>query len=722
MRRFRNPLWLIVVTGLVIVGGVVALALNLQGQPRATLRIDGLAVHSAVDGADKLSVTGQGFHEDLRAMLLPEPFPGSLANRGLDLPIMLYQLVTDGRLAVANTRSQRLLTLDVTADRRPTVLGEIKLSADSSPTQTSSVSALALVGPKVLVGRSNDGLLLIDIADPKEPRQVDHLEIHNNFRDMESAHGVVYVANHEGGLLVVTIEGDRIRSRQVAGSLKAWRVAVHGRRLVVASQKGDLTFYDLDSQGWPHPVGSLALSQDVSDLELSAEALFVIMAKGQLLEFALDRWPRPSLAGQHDLKGRPLRLEASTEVKRLFCSMVGSGLAVIDISRPGAPKVVERMSMAKAPTSLQAHGNRLFAVSVNGLRILPVEMSAQAPDAPEIVHPLAHDQGKVRLLKWHGAAYAYNASALVRLPASSATALPAVVANDEEPPFLALPGRNEVRLHAIHGLPETMAVDRIPVNDPDAEGFADEMRLVRDAGWHAGRLYVLTSGRLRIFRRDAGGIAIPEQEYLLTGDAAAMAWLDSGFVVVAVRHVGLQVIDVRNPGEPRLVGEYPLPRHLRSIGAFGDMLVDGQRLIVSRARLGVDIYDLSNPSAPRLLQRIDTPGSADQLSLENGLLIVGDREKGVFVIDMAGSYGLPVGGYPLVMTVMDLLACGDRLLVANSSGGIVSLPAPRRLVAVGATAGGEMEWAVPADISTGRYSLWLYDNEGETAGFPVVLQ
>lgn len=722
MRTFRNPLWLLAVTGLVIVGGVVALAMSLQGQPRANLRIDGVAVHSNADISDKLSVTGQGLHEDLRAMLLPEPSPGSLENSRLDLPIMLYQLVTDGRLAVANTRSQRLLTLDVTTDHRPTVLGEIKLSGASSPAaQARSITALALVGSKVLVGRNSEGLLLIDVADPKAPRQIDHLEIPGNFHDMESAHEVVYVANQEGGLLVVTIEGDRIRSRQVAGSLKAWRVAAHGRRLVVASQKGGLDFYDLDSLGWPHPVGKLALSQDVRDLVFTLDALYVCTAKEQLLEFALDRWPKPSLAGQLDMKGRPLRLAASTQAKRLFCSMVGSGLAVIDTSRQGAPKVVERMAMAKAPTSLQVHDNRLFAVGIDGLRVIPVESSEQTPEAPEVFHPIAHEVGGIRLVKWKGAAYAYSMKSLAKLSAPSVTASPTVVANGEDPPFLALPGRNEVRLHDIHGMPETMTVDRIPVNDPDAD-FAEEWGLVRDAGWYAGRLYVLTSRRLQIFRRDAGGMVIPEQEYPLTGDAVVMAWLDSGFVVVAVRHQGLQVIDVRNSREPRLVGEYPLPKHHRSIGAFTDMLVDGHRLIVSRARLGVDIYDLSNPSVPRLLQRIDTPGSAEQLSLERGLLTVGNREKWGFVIDMVGSYGVPVGGYPLTMSVMDLLACGDRLWVANSSGGVMSLPAPQRLVAAGTAAGGEMEWAVPAGIPAGHYSLMLYDDEGESAGFPVVIQ
>jgi hypothetical protein len=50
------------------------------------------------------------------------------------------------------------------------------------------------------------------------------------------------------------------------------------------------------------------------------------------------------------------------------------------------------------------------------------------------------------------------------------------------------------------------------------------------------------------------------------------------------------------------------------------------------------------------------------------------------------------------------------------------LPAPRRLVAAGTAAGDEMDWAVPADIPAGRYSLRLYDDKGESAGFPVALQ
>lgn len=717
MKRFKNPLWLLLVIGLVVVGGLATVVMALRGEETSPLQLDDVTVQRATSGPATLTVTGRGLHNGLQAMLLPDLPGGGAGLPQPELPFTFHQFVTDGRVAVANARGNRLLALDVAAGHRPTVFGEITLSDPVSQPEL-PVSALAMIGSRVLIGRGKHGLTLADVSDLEAPRQLDHLAVPRALLDMKTVGDTVYVASQEAGLQVVTIGGDRLRSRQVPGSLAFWRIAVQGRRLVAATSKGEVALFELDPQGWPQPAGRLSLSRELRDLAFSGKALYAATTDGKLLEFSLARWPQPALAGTLDLNGRPLRLAVDAAASRLFCSLISSGLAVIDIGRPGAPALIQRIAMARAPTSLQIQGGRLFAAGAEGLHILPIEQLANSPAPPPTVYPFAYDEGSPSLFALHGAVYASSNQELVSLDGPAPQAAPAG-GEDAQPDFLALPGFSDVRLYPLSGgRPESMVPERIPVGSPEVVRVSSNVRAVRDAFWQDGALYALTPTRLKVFRRGAGGELRLEHDYALPQRATAMEWLAPGWIVVAIRQLGLQVLDVRDQRAPRLVGEYPIPRYLQSIGMITDLLLDGRRLFVARAMLGVEIYDLTEPAAPRLFQRIDTPGYAENLTLENDLLIVGSVSN-VFAIDVSGRYGVPVGGYQLPAKTNGLLVHGSRLFTVTSSGGVVILAGPQRLEARSALPG-EMVLAVPDGVPAGRYALVLYA-DGAQASLPVVI-
>ncbi|NJC87559.1 MAG: hypothetical protein FIB02_03365 [Desulfuromonas sp.] len=714
-RQVRWLLWLVVVVTTV---GLAAMTLKFQEPANAVLQVDTVTVSHDVAGKARLAVGGRGLHDGLQALLFPDPQGVDTGSSPVDVSVTIPHYATDGRLAVATTSDQRLLALDVTAGRRVEVRGGIRLSPQKVASNEVLINGVTLVGSKAVVGRSNFGLILVDVNDPAAPREVDRLELTGNFTDLEGAGETVYAINNLSGLLSVAIEGERLRSRQVPGSEGAWRLAVSGRRLVTVGQKGLLTLYERDTRGEAQPIGKVQLPWGVRDLVIARETLYLCTVNGQLQAFSLASWPRLGPPATLDLKGRPLRLEAAPEEQLLFCTLVGKGVAVIDVSRAAAPQSAGLITTSRVATSLQFHSGRLFLTGLSGLQVLPLETLKNLPASPESDYPFEIIQGKVKLLPWGDKILAYDLNGLAVLPDADGGVSPAGSERRPDAPLLALPDPSGLRLHAIRGgLPEMQPSSRMTISDSDSDPIIT-------TGWHAGGLYVLSQLRLRIFNCNPAGTLVLAGEYRPPGIAVAMAWLDPGFMVVVSRSEnfsGFEVIDVSTPAKPRVIGSRPIPRHQWTVGDINDLLIDGTRLFVSRSRLGVEIFDLANPAEPKLLQRIDTPGNAYKLSLGNGLLAVGDQDEGLFIIDVHGEFGVPVRSYRLPTIAYDVLLHNKQIFVVNSTGGILRFPMPRRLIPERRSAGNAMDLPLPAGVPPGRYILALYDGEN-TVDVPVVLQ
>lgn len=725
MLRFRNPLWLLVVTVLTFAGGGLALVATMREDAGDALRIDALKVTAAADGSARLTITGRGLHTGLQALLIPDQYGTHRKTSRDTLPVPTYQMTADGRLAVASIREQRLLIIDIAKEGRPEVLGRLELPQIPPASQGHALGALAMSDNWLLAGRSNDRLMLIDLAEPVAPRLADHVEHPGVFSDMASRAGVVYVAVSDDVLQVATVEDRRLRLRPVAGSGGVLRVAVHGNRLATAGQKGAVTLYELDAQGWPRRVGSFDAGEELRDLALTPTALYLATGAGRLQEYALERWPSAVHSGALTLKGRLLRLEPVADSGLLACAAVGEGLAIVDVSRLGTPRLARTVAMSRTPISLWGGGDRLLAAGVDGLWFFPRGelLGGESAPAPMPSYPFSPAAGTPRLMKVHEKTLIYDAQSFVVAAVDAAEAAESDRRGSRSG-IVAVPAHNEVRLHRLRGADlDDGALDRIPFVDPRLLKEKVLPKVLRGTGPHADLLAVGGWSLLKLYRLDADGAVREMAEMQFAdGQLQAMAWLEPGFIVLALLNHGLYVYDVRNPAEPVLVAETPLPDHLRKVGAIHDVLIDGRRLFVSRARLGVEVYDLSDPARLRLQQRIDTPGSSGRLTLGDGLLFVADQDAGIFVIDVRGRISLPVGSYPLPSIPHELLSADDHLYATTAGGGVLILPKPVSLGAGVRSSGTSLELQIPAAVPAGDYLLTLYD-EHDSAGavlkFPV---
>lgn len=687
--RKRLPLRLLLgATCLVL--GVELVWLAVTYWPPAPLELAAAEVAGRADGGAELRLRGRGFERTLRAALLPEAAPDA-ATGALTTPrVPMYQCAASESVAVAMTHGDRLLTLDVRRGTTPEILGSLPLSRQ--------VRALHLAGRRVVAGYVQGGGVLLDIADPAAPRQVAAFDSPLRINQMAADAGQLYAVGNGIGLSLLTIDQERVRLRTLDRSADCWRLAVAGRYLATGSVKGELRLYDVTAGGEVRLAGVRQLPQGIRGLALTAGALFVSLADGQLQEYPLMHWPQLRLAGALPLPGRPLQLVAAADRPQLYCALVGIGVGVVDVSRPGAPRVASWLPLKRAPYDLAPLSGRLLVTSYDGMQSIDLANLAVAAELP-LEFPLPAMRGNLDLTSWGEEVVAHDKPQVKLLTAPGA-----------RPPVLALPDRAGVGLYAVReGGREPELIKTLALPAPAVKVF-----------WRGGRLVVLEPRSLRLYSCEGTGNCRLVGRYPLPGGVRAMGWLDPGYVLVAIQERGLLVIDVRTPEAPALAALLPLPRHLRGVGGLFDVLADGTRAYVARGRIGVQVVDLATPAAPRREQLVNTPGSAQGLALRGGLLTVAVRDEGLFFIDVSAATCRPLGTLPVPTIPENLAVTGDELLVASANGALIRLPAPRRLEGGVVLSGDEARFTLPAGIRPGNYRLVLYDG-AQRASLPVTL-
>jgi hypothetical protein len=97
---------------------------------------------------------------------------------------------------------------------------------------------------------------------------------------------------------------------------------------------------------------------------------------------------------------------------------------------------------------------------------------------------------------------------------------------------------------------------------------------------------------------------------------------------VAAYWRGLQVIDVRDPASPRIVGAVDTPGD-----ALGVAVAEGFAYVADH-RDGLQVIDVRDPASPQIVGAVDTPGSAAGVAVAEGFAYVADAYHGLQVIDV----------------------------------------------------------------------------------------
>lgn len=175
---------------------------------------------------------------------------------------------------------------------------------------------------------------------------------------------------------------------------------------------------------------------------------------------------------------------------------------------------------------------------------------------------------------------------------------------------------------------------------------------------------------------------------------------------------GLQVIDVSNPADPRIVGNVSTPGPTRLVA-----MADGFAY-VSAGVSGLLIVDLADPNAPHVAGQITLAGPADGVAAAGGIVYVATGLGGLQVVD-AGNPSAPyvLGSAASPYATRDVAVDGATAYVSCLQGGLlvfdVSDPTSPRLL------GGVDTPGEASGIAVGSSSVLVADDDFGLQILPV---
>lgn len=177
-------------------------------------------------------------------------------------------------------------------------------------------------------------------------------------------------------------------------------------------------------------------------------------------------------------------------------------------------------------------------------------------------------------------------------------------------------------------------------------------------------------------------IADPGAPKIIGGIAMAASardiFISGNLAYVAARTAGLQIFDVSTPANPTLIKTFDTPNEAWAVEVVGNIAY------LANGTTGLHIIDVTDPANPVQLGRYDSPGIARDVAIRGNLAYVADEDPGIQVVDISNP-SVPVrrANYNTPDWAVGIQIVGDVAYVADDTAGLVILdvqnPVPRRL-------------------------------------------
>lgn len=620
---------LLTITGQSSVTPRVSGALVTEGQGVAVALLRDAALLAA--GSGGLQIIDIRDDEDPRLLAkLPEVAPA-------------VGIALSGDIAYVASGKKGLHVVDLADPRHPRVLAQI---ADLG-----TVHKVASDGELLIAALArNAGLAVFEISNPVKPRRLAVLPL--------PGHAVLALTLREQTALVATgsKRANLLQSVDLAQPTQPQLTAAlplegfpvgmtwTGDRVTVALGTNGMRSFDVDADRRLHPARTISAKVNTRFAAPLGDAVWVADARGELLrinpESAITLTPRAILPAF-----RPRTKPVVTN--QLILSDDPTGLVIYARGENAPPTLLSRLPLAGQIAHLLLVDQLLFLgimtdVKDNAGKLLVVDISA--PAAPRITAelPLAQTPLPVGVID----------KTLVLGEALNLTTA-------SSPPWWSKPSR---LLFVDISTPENPS---IRCNYPLETGVA--------------------------------GIA-------LSGGQLTLMQTDGRF----------KVIDATDATTPKEVASLQMP-WLQAAAWHGvvSIVVKNRIAFVSSSLSGIEVVDLREPDQPRHLGRIDTPGPVISMTLEGNLLLADVLKQGVMAIDLQRPLEPQILGLiPLPGMTRYLLPEGGRLwYVICQAHGLWSMPLPQHLRSTIAENGAVITGSVMPGLEDGPWRFWLVNED-----------
>ena len=508
---------------------------------------------------------------------------------------------------------------------------------------TPVANGATVAGGYAYVADDDNGLLVMDVADPTNPVTVGGVATPGWALGVTVADGYAYVADGPPGLHVVDVSDPTnpviVASLDTPGQV--YGVTVLNGYAYVADGSQGLQIVNVSDPDSPQIVGSRgmpagALGVTVADV-IADVYVYVAGGYAGLQVVNVSEPDSPVVVASLDTQGSARSVAVAGG--HAYVADDNAGLQVVDVSSPDNPSIVTGVDLPGWAESVTVVGGRAYVTDLVGLQVLDVSDPANPALSGSVDTP-----GKAQGVTVADG-YAYVADDYAGLQ---------VVATDAVNP----------------------ATRAGPLAGADTPGWA------RDVAAANGYAYVADeSGGLQVV--NVSDPANPS----IAGSLATGGWAESVAIAGAYAYMadgasGLQVVDVSDPANPSIAGNVATPGWAQSV------TVSGSYAYVTDDSPGLLVMDVSDPANPVIVSSANTVGSVRSVAVAgNYAYLAGGYNGGLQVVDVSDPTSPFITGFVVPPTwSYDVAVAGNYAYVADGTQGglqVVDVSDPGSPVVVG---------------------------------------
>jgi hypothetical protein len=496
----------------------------------------------------------------------------------IDLPEPALDVQVVGEYAFAAGGDAGLYVIDISDPTSPWLVTTFPIAG--------WVDDIAVSGQLVFAAASTAGLRIIDVSTPTSPLEIGHLPAPRQFSAVDAAGDHVFVAAGYDGLYSVDVSSPS--SPVVVDSHGSWSTAtvtVAGDRAYVTGSYSSLRVFDVSQPtnlvylgGTTEDIGEATNPFIWGDLALTGARIFEISDPAQ-----------PRLVASFPVAGPPFQIVVEGDHAFLAVShglKDYGAMRIFDLSTISTPDVVGSVNLPFNPMKVALQGSLAFVANGHeGIRVIDVADPSQPVEIGST--SLTASAKDVAFCGGDVLCCANDWSGLALIDASDPS--------------------NPIAISSIDTPGSAISVDAKP-------GFA----FVADM-----------SGGLRVI--DVADPSTPAEVASMTLPGSAIDVKIVGDLAFVGTGGGLSVIDVSNPLAPTEIGVFGNSNGVMAVDVDGDFAV----VVDQTTNRSVRLLDISDPSAPWEVGSIPSYGRPADVSLLNGIVYVGDIDRGLVFFDFS---------------------------------------------------------------------------------------
>ena len=597
-----------------------------------------------------------------------------------------------------------------------------------------------MIDDLLLLG-SNDGLMLLSVADPESPRLLETYLSGRSVLDLHYADGLLFVSCGRLGLAVMALEDNRLSvTAEIWTGDTATASYFHAGHLYVNTYAGGLIVYAMTEAMQMRQVGKLRHDNIVRGMAFYDDRLFLYDRHGTLYLYDCSNPASLRQLGQVHFES----MVRSILVKNAMLHVaLADSFRIFDLTDPDQPDLVRVWDDFGSINRLIEGRNHVYLVDRSvGLRMLDsrdLSMSAQ----------ISFAEGLQTLSERDGLLYATGSlDGLLTIDRQRLRSRQVVTWIDG----VSRVNDGLVSDHIFY-LSSATGAAYVEKNNGSVHGFTDARERTTAFSRYQNLIFTAqATGGVKVF-----DVTIPDRPQLIAdwpnysvsrmqvvGDLLISSSLRSGLMVTAIADVGsAPIVDhidapqivamategdylfcvaydnglltyrVHPDGKLRQVSHMTPPFPANRFDHQVDIDVKDGIAYIANGNSGLMIVDVKNPLQPQLVSALGVPGYSKGVRIHEDMVYLVTLRDGIFIVDVSAlERPLLVGSLPLSRLSRFLLVDEGMLYFFQDASGMSAIPLPRFAQQQRLRSHNQLEVIMAAPDHPGRYNLQVSNRSG----------